>query len=180
MADNTVVVFTADNGVFLGDYGLADKQYGYEASIRVPLMIRPLEKPAIQDVSATVLNIDLAPTILAFAEVPLPHTMTGKDLSPLWTRAPLRQAWRTDFLYEHYLAGLKESSLVWEKLIPSSEGVRNERYTYLRYPRQKGENEQLFDRVADANELKNIIHTAPVELVEQLRKRTDELIAQNR
>ena len=105
--------------------------------------------------------------------------MQGRDLSPLWTQAPLQKPWRTDFLYEHYLPGLHNPSIEADNFIPSSEGVRNERYTYLRYPRQKIENEQLFDRVGDANELKNIIHSAPPGLVEQLRKRTDELIAQN-
>lgn len=180
IADNTAVIFTSDNGVFLGDYGLADKQYGYEASIRVPLMIRPVERPAAQDVSVPVLNIDLAPTMLSLAGVSVPGTMSGRDLSPLWNGEQLARPWRTDFLYEHYLAGLKPPVSTWEKLIPSSEGVRNERYTYLRYPRQKGENEQLFDRVADPHELKNMIHSAPAELVERLRNRTDELIALNR
>ena len=84
-----------------------------------------------------------------------------------------------DFLYEHYLAGLRNPSTKWEKMIPSSEGVRTERYTYLRYPRQQGVNEQLFDRLADANELKNIIGTAPPALIQQLRERTSELIAQS-
>lgn len=178
-SDNTVVIFTGDNGVFLGDYGLADKQYGYEASIRVPLMIRPLERPTIKDVSAATLNVDLAPTILAFAGLPIAETMTGRDVSPLWTGTRMRRPWRTDFLYEHYLAGLRNPSAFLERFIPSSEGVRNERYTYLRYPRQAGENEQLFDRVTDGNELKNIVYTAPHDLVDQLRMRTDELIGIN-
>jgi transposase IS66 family protein len=56
--------------------------------------------------------------------------------------------------------------------------VRNEKYTYLRYPWEKLDNEQLFNRLVDPNQLKNIIHTAPSELVDQLRKRTDELIRQ--
>jgi arylsulfatase A-like enzyme len=174
------VLFTSDNGYFLGDYGLSDKWYGYEASIRVPLMIRPLQRPRVQEVTETTLNIDLAPTMLALAGVPIPATMQGEDLSPLWNERPLAKPWRTDFLYEHYLAGLPKYSAADEKFIPSSEGLRNQRYTYLRYPRQQDENEQLFDRVADTNELKNVIHTAPEELVDQLRKRTDELIAQNR
>jgi arylsulfatase A-like enzyme len=179
LADNTVVFFTSDNGYFLGDYGLSDKWYGYEASIRVPLLIRPLQRPAVQEVTAATLNIDLAPTMLALADVTIPATMQGRDLSPLWGGRPLTEPWRTDFLYEHYLAGLPKYSTQGEKFIPSSEGVRTERYTYLRYPRQKGQNEQLFDRLADANELKSIIQTAPAEVVEGLRSRTDELIAQN-
>jgi arylsulfatase A-like enzyme len=175
--DNTVVIFTSDNGYFLGDYGLSDKWYGYEASIRVPLMIRPLRKPALQDISETTLNIDLAPTMLSLAGVPIPPTMQGVDLAPLWGGQPLTKPWRTDFLYEHYLSGLRNPSEAMEQFIPSSEGVRNERYTYLRYPRQTGETEQLFDRVADANELKNIMQIAPRELIDHLRGRTDELIA---
>lgn len=179
LADDTVVIFTSDNGYFLGDYGLSDKWYGYEASIRVPLMIRPLQKPAIQEVTATTLNIDLAPTMLSLAGVPAPVTMQGRDLSQLWSGRSLPMPWRTDFLYEHYLAGLPKYSNEFERFIPSSEGLRNERYTYLRYPRQAGENEQLFDRIADGNELKNIIHAAPAQVVDRLRRRTDELIAQN-
>jgi arylsulfatase A-like enzyme len=180
LADETIVLFTSDNGYFLGDYGLSDKWYGYEASIRVPLMIRPLQRPGVQEVTETTLNIDLAPTMLALAGIRIPATMQGEDLSPLWGERPLAEPWRTDFLYEHYLAGLPKYSAADEKFIPSSEGLRNQRYTYLRYPRQQGENEQLFDRVADTNELTNVIHTAPEQLVDQLRKRTDELIAQNR
>jgi arylsulfatase A-like enzyme len=185
LADETIVLFTSDNGYFLGDYGLSDKWYGYEASIRVPLMIRPLQTPSMHEVTVTTLNIDLAPTMLALAGVPIPRTMQGRDLSPLWANRQLQTPWRTDFLYEHYLAGGLHPSISRQQLaqadkfIPSSEGVRSERYTYLRYPRQSGENEQLFDRVADANELKNIIHTAPPELVESLRRRTDQLIAEN-
>jgi arylsulfatase A-like enzyme len=184
LAGNTVVIFTSDNGYFLGDYGLSDKFYGYEASIRVPLLIRPLEKPAVQEVVATTLNIDLAPTMLTLARVPIPTTMQGRDLSPLWGKHRLTTPWRTDFLYEHYLPGLypaarPEVLAEGEKIIPSSEGVRNERYTYLRYPRQTGDNEQLFDRIGDPNELKNIVHTAPTALVEQLRRRTDTLIQRN-
>ena len=178
LVDNTIIIFTSDNGYFLGDYGLSDKWFGYEASIRVPLVIRPLEIPVAQEVSVTTLNIDLAPTMLMLAGLPIPSTMQGRDLSPLWSKAH-PEPWRTDFLYEHYLPGLRNPSSVLERFIPSSEGVRNERYTYLRYPLQQGENESLFDRVADPNELKNIIHSAPQDLVEHLRKRTDDLIAEN-
>jgi arylsulfatase A-like enzyme len=179
VADNTVVIFTSDTGYFLGDYGLSDKWYGYEASIRVPLMIRLVRRPARQEVSEVALNLDLAPTMLAMAGLAAPRTMSGRDLSPLWSNRSLPQPWRTDFLYEHYLSGLHNPSATMESFIPSSEGVRDERYTYLRYPRQAGENEQLFDRVSDPHELKNVVRTAPAELVERLRKRTDELIAQS-
>jgi arylsulfatase A-like enzyme len=179
---DTIIIFTSDNGLFLGDHGLDGCWFGYEASIRIPLVIRPLGRPKVQDIHAPVLNIDLAPTMLALAGVPIPETMQGRDVSPLLTGAPVVPSWRTDFLYEHYLAGLnpsREEQKKMEKFIPSSEGVRNERYTYLRYPWQTENNEQLFDRIADSNQLNNIVRTAPQDLVDKLRKRTDELIAQN-
>jgi arylsulfatase A-like enzyme len=131
------------------------------------------------DISATVLNLDLAPTMLALAGAPIPPSMQGRDLSALWSEAALARPWRMEFLYEHYLSGLDNPSEPLERFIPSSEGVRDERYTYLRYPRQQGENEAFFDRLGDPGELKNIVHTAPVPLVEYYRKRTDDLIAQN-
>jgi arylsulfatase A-like enzyme len=175
---DTVIIFSSDNGYFLGDYGLEGKWFGYEASIRIPLMIRPLARPKVQDIYATALNIDLAPTVLALAGIDAPSSMQGQDLSPLWKDSSAHQRWRKDFLYEHYLSGVSgKRAKTGDAFIPSSEGVRNERYTYLRYPYQPENNEQLFDRVADPNELKNIVGTAPAELVKKLRRRTDELIA---
>lgn len=177
---NTVIVLTSDNGYFLGDYGLHEKSLGYEPSIRVPLMIRPAATPISRDIDAMALNIDLAPTLLAMAGVPIPPQMQGRDLTTLWTGGS-SAPWRTDFLYEHFLCNsTREPSPETEALFPSSEGVRNERYTYLRYPYQDGVYETLFDRVADPNQLQNIIHSAPTELLAQMRKRTDDLIALNR
>jgi hypothetical protein len=66
------------------------------------------------------------------------------------------------------------------KSIPSSEGVRDERYTYLRYPFQKRDNEFLFDRHTDPGELSNLARKAPLELLNYYRRRTDDLIALNR
>jgi hypothetical protein len=63
--------------------------------------------------------------------------------------------------------------------MPSSEGVRDERYTYLRYPFQKRDNEFLFDRQTDPGELSNLAGKAPLELLNHYRRRTDELIFLN-
>jgi arylsulfatase A-like enzyme len=177
VVDNTLVIFASDNGYFLGDYGLEGKWFGYEASIRVPLLICPPGRARSRDVNATALNIDLAPTILAVAGVRVPRAMQGRDLSPLW-RSASRVPWRTDFLYEHYSPGLYKFENRWEAFLPSSEGVRNDRYTYLRYPRQQGINETLFDRLEDPDQLKNIAPAASEEMLMSLRNRTDELIAQ--
>jgi arylsulfatase A-like enzyme len=132
-----------------------------------------------QDIQQTALNIDLAPTMLGIAGVPAPKRMQGQDLSALWTGAPM-ESWRSDFLYEFmtsYNPATQARAERGRKSIPSSEGVRDERYTYLRYPFQKRNNEALFDRQSDPGELSNLVGTAPVELLNYYRRRTDELIA---
>lgn len=174
--DNTLIVFGSDNGYFLGDYGLEGKWYGYEASIRVPLVIVPPGGMRPRQIDTQVLNEDFAPTFLAAAGLEIPDTMQGVNLLPILSGKTPR-GWRTDFLYEHYLSKLYDFNKGIEAFLPSSEGVRDERYTYLRYPRQPGQNEMLFDRQADPDELKNIAPTADGDVLDRMRARTDELIA---
>lgn len=174
MLGNTIIIFTSDNGYFLGDYGLSDKWFGYEASIRVPLFIR-LPRGRGIEVDATSLNIDLAPTLLALARLPVSRTMQGDDLTPLiYGNSP--KHWRKDFLYEHFLTGFTEADARRIPVkIPSSEGVRNDRYTYLAYP-QNGNFEELFDRITDPHELKNVAAACP-EILRAMRQRKAELVA---
>ena len=85
--DNTLVIFTTDNGYFHGEHGLADKWYPYEESIRVPLIVRDPRMPNSKRGTTNdefVLNVDLAPTILAFAGVAAPSRMQGQNFAPLY------------------------------------------------------------------------------------------------
>jgi arylsulfatase A-like enzyme len=171
--EDTIIIFTSDNGYFLGDYGLSDKWYGYEASIRVPLFIR-MPGGVGREVEDVSLNIDLAPTMLAMAGAPVPSAMQGANLTPL-VGGGAPAGWRTDFLYEHLLTGrTKADAAKLPFTIASSEGVRNGRYTYLRYPQY--DYEELFDRIADPDEMVNIAATVSSGVLQDLRKRTDELI----
>lgn len=163
-------------------YGLSTQTHcvrqPVEASIRVPLIIVPPGGMRPKDVSATVLNIDWAPTFLSAVGLPAPESMEGRSLLPLIVGGNgVTSPWRQDFLYEHFLAKLYNYSAEKENFLPSSEGIRNERYTYLRYPRQPGANEMLFDRQADPDELRNITKICDPQLLLSMRKRTDELIA---
>lgn len=178
LMDDTMIVFASDNGYLLGDYGLEGKWFGYEASIRVPLIIVPPGGMRPKDVQVTALNVDWAPTFLSAAGIAAPTSMEGRSLLPLVEGKTTTAPWRQDFLYEHFLAKLYGYSKGIEGFLPSSEGVRNDRYTYLRYPRQPGPNEMLFDRQADPDELRNIAKTCDPKLLQSLRQRTDELIAQ--
>ena len=169
LTENTVVVFTSDNGYFLGERGFADKWYAYEPSIRVPLLVADPRQPALRrgttcDLMA--LNLDLAPTLLELAAVPVPDSYQGRSLVPLLRgRAPVD--WRSDFFYEHRLD---------HKAIPKSEGVRTERFTYLRWFEQDPLVEELYDHRADFDQVQNLVaDPAYAEVLATLRQRTDAL-----
>jgi arylsulfatase A-like enzyme len=99
--DNTIVIYSADNGWYLGDLGLYDKRFMYEPGLRVPLIARgPGIEPAITP-EAFVANIDLAPTFLDLAGVPIPDSMQGRSLVPL-LRGEHPEDWRTSVYYRYY------------------------------------------------------------------------------
>jgi len=148
LADDTLVVFTSDNGFFLGERGLADKWLMYEESIRVPLVVldpRLPERRRGRALREMALNIDLAPTLLDYAGVQAPPGMQGRSLRPLVRgEAP---AWRTEWFYEHHTL---------PKIIPPSEGVRTGRWKYLRWVGVDPAVEELYDLESDPHEERNL------------------------
>lgn len=102
LARNTIVLYTSDQGFFLGDHGLYDKRFMYEESIRMPFLVRwPARvKPGVVS-DALVINPDFAPTFLAAAGLPVPADMQGRSLLPILAgeRPP---DWRTSFYYRYY------------------------------------------------------------------------------
>src|SRR5678815_3112583 len=81
LAKNTVVIYTSDQGFFLGDHGLFDKRFMYEESIRMPFLVRwPAGIAPGTRSDAMALNIDFAPTFLDLAGLPVPETMQGRSL----------------------------------------------------------------------------------------------------
>lgn len=172
LADNTVIIFTADNGYFLGERGFADKWYIYEHSIRVPLVVfdpRSAKEVRGKVLDQAALNVDLAPTILGLAGIATPESMQGKSLLPL-LKGKRPADWRSDFFYEH---------LFERNNIPKSEGVRTNRYTYVRWFEQRPVVEELYDHVADFDQVKNLVSDPNYATVlGDLRKRTTELCDQ--
>ena len=155
LADNTVILFIGDNGFFLGEHGLAGKWYGYEESIRVPLVVYDPRLPAAcrgRTPAQIALNIDVAPTILSLAGVEVPSAMQGADLSP--AMCGRRGLARSDFFYEHLFAHRPAGG--GPNLIPQTEGVVSLRYKYLRYIEQDPAYEQLFDLRIDPHESRNL------------------------
>ncbi|WP_193210896.1 sulfatase family protein [Luteolibacter marinus] len=143
--DDTLVVFTTDNGYYHAEHGLADKWYPHQESIRVPLIVRdprlPEKSHGATDGHFT-LNVDLAPTLLAAAGIPAPATMQGRDLAPLYLAA-IPPDWRSEFYYEH--PTIRDTSF-----IPSSEALIRKDWKYFNWP--DFGREQLFDLAADPRE----------------------------
>ena len=145
---NTVIIFTSDNGFYLGEHGLAGKWFMHEESIRLPLVIcdpRLPRKGTGHRVSEPALNIDIAPTILELAGLSAPAAVQGRSLVPLLQRRQV--AWRTEFFYEHPFRHPR---------IPMTEGVRGLRWKYVRYTSLDPVVEELYDLETDPREEKNL------------------------
>jgi arylsulfatase A-like enzyme len=158
-AQNTVIVFTSDNGWFAGEHGLADKWFIYEESIRVPLIVWDPRLPRRcrgRTRDEMVLNLDVAPTLLGLAGVAVPDRMQGRSLEPLLCgRAP--RDWRREFFFEHHFG---------PDLIPPSEGVRTERWSYVRWLPPHPPVEELYDLRRDP--LQRVNRAARPEQARQL------------
>lgn len=172
--ENTLVIFTTDNGYFHGEHGLADKWYPYEESIRVPLIVRdprmtPAKRGGVND--DVVLNADLAPTILAFAGVAAPAGMQGRDFAPLYLAAR-KPVWRDEFFYEH--ATIRNTDF-----IPSSEALVRKEIKYIYWPDFRYE--ELFDLRRDPQEVRNLVNDkAYAAKLTQMRQRFAALKARAR
>ena len=170
LEENTVVIFTSDNGDMAGAHALTGKWIMHEESIRVPLIIRDPRLPAATRGRRTqmTLNIDLAPTILAMASVPIPSAMQGENLQPLLSDANVKT--REDWYYEHvYTPGPERRG------IPKIEGVRTERWKYTRYTEPNPPLEQLFDLASDPLEEMDLARSlAHRETLVRLRARCDD------
>ena len=167
--DRTIVVLTSDNGYFYREHALADKRWPYEESIRVPLIVRypPLAEAGTRN-DALVLNIDLAPTFLELAGVPIPSVVEGKSLVRLLRSESSR--WRTSFVTEYF------DELPFPR-IPSWESIRTESLKFIRYPRLGREFNELYDLMSDPYELENQIgNTEYSTRLETLERQLDRLL----
>jgi arylsulfatase A-like enzyme len=102
LASNTVVIYTSDQGFFLGDHGLFDKRFMYEASVKMPFIVRwpGVTKPGtVQELMA--INPDFAPTFMGMAGLPMPADMQGVSLTPL-LKGETPPGWRASYYYRYY------------------------------------------------------------------------------
>jgi arylsulfatase A-like enzyme len=147
LARDTMVVYTSDQGFFLGDHGLFDKRFMYEESIRMPFLVRwPARiKPGTRS-DAMALNIDFAPTFLEMAGLPGSADMQGRSLLPILTgRAP--SDWRTSMYYRYYHDPGNHNTR-------AHYGVRTRTHKLIYF--WKKNQWELFDLVNDTHELHNL------------------------
>lgn len=148
LKETTAVIYTSDNGFFLGEHGLFDKRLMYEPSIRVPMLVRyPARVKAGQvNTSHLALNIDIAPTALELAGVPVPGWMHGRSWLPMLDGQ--KTPWRDAFLYEYY-----EYPAV--HCVRKNRGVRTDRWKLIHFWEQPEEWE-LYNLAADPDEMTNL------------------------
>lgn len=150
-ASNTIVIFTSDNGVYLGAHATGDKRSAYEESLRVPFIVRyPAlgEKARGRIVDDVVLNLDLTPSLLDFASVPAPKQMQGRSWRTLLTGDD--PSWRQSWFYEYFAEDQKGTN------VPDITAVRTAGAKLIQYPGHKAWSE-LFDLKADPYEIHNLI-----------------------
>jgi len=150
LMENTVVFYMGDNGFSFGEHGLIDKRHAYEESWRVPLLAmgKDVQKGAV--VEEIVQNIDIGPTILDIAGVPVPSNMDGRSFLPLLEGEEID--WGVDTIYYEYF---------WERPFPQTPtvyAVRTNRYKFIRYHGVWDINE-LFDLQEDPHEMRNLIRS---------------------
>lgn len=167
MEDNTIIVYTSDNGHFLHEWGFHGKWLMYEPSIRVPLIVYDPRLAGNQEnrvVEALTLSIDLAPTFLDWGRAPVPEAMQGRSLVP-WANGQAPQGWRDEMFYDYTFE-------MYPGDIPKSIGVRTQRYKLIRYTSPRPQVEFLFDLLDDPLELVNRIDDPSLAAVRRdLRER---------
>lgn len=148
LAKNTIVIYSADNGWYLGELGLYDKRFMYEPGLRVPLLVRGPGIKAGSLPAQFVANIDLAPTFLDLAGLPVPASMQGRSFVPL-LRGESPADWRTSVYYRYYHDPGHHNTA-------AHLGVRTATHKLIYYWKQNAY--EMFDLTADPTEQHNLLH----------------------
>lgn len=154
--DKTMIIFMGDNGFFFGEHGFTEKRLAYEESIRVPMIVR--YPPLIRAGSVSevpVANIDVAPTILTLAGLPVPLHTQGQSLLPLFKNGQLAHP-RSSLLFEFWPEN-KNGGTGEGQGIGSWKAVRTSQWIYIHWLDQEGVDE-LYNLQKDPFEVNNLIN----------------------
>lgn len=169
LMDNTMIVYTSDQGFYMGEHGWFDKRFMYEESFRTPLIVYCPNKTKPGSVcNELVQNIDFAPTYLDMAGIEKPDYMEGRSLSPV-LEGKVPADWRK-YLYYHYYDGGHGVS--------RQDGVRDSRYKLIHFYGKVGgkdtRGEEFYDLEKDPNELNNLYGKEEYQKeIDRLQKRLD-------
>jgi arylsulfatase A-like enzyme len=180
LTDNTIVIYTSDQGFFLGEHGLFDKRFMYDESLRIPLLIRYPKEIKPGSVSKNfVVNIDFAPTFLDYAGLKIPNDMDGESLRPV-LRGKTPENWRTDMYYRYWMHRAHYN-------IAAHYGIRTDRYKLIFYyglpldasgafHESTPPEWELFDLQKDPSEMNNVYNDPTyADEIKQLKTRLLEL-----
>lgn len=148
LRENTIVIYTSDQGFYLGEHGWFDKRFMYEESFSTPFVIRyPGHIKPGTSVNEMVMNIDIAPTLLSYAGIKVPEDIQGESIQPLLEGKRVK-AWRKYLYYHYYEYPLSHK-------VAKHFGVSSDRYKLIYYydPVKSWE---LFDLKKDPQEMKNV------------------------
>ena len=164
--DNTVVIYSSDNGYFMGEHGYWDKRIAYENSLRIPMLIRyPKKITPGTKISENALNIDLAPTILEWAGAKIPDYMQGESMVKLFDKKA-NVNWRKSFMFEYYVDD------AYPYAGPNMLAIRTNKYKLVDNFLEN-DIDELYDLENDPGEMKNLINDPKYDQEEQ--KLRDEL-----
>ena len=168
LADNTIVIYSSDQGFYLGDHGWYDKRWMYEESFQMPLIVKWPGVTAGGSVSkALVQNLDYAETFLDIAGAPIPGDMQGKSMVPVLKGEQKASEFR-DSLYYHYF----EYPSV--HMVAKHFGIRTERFKLIRF--YQFDEWELYDLEKDPEELTTVYASAEyADVAASLKKDLDEL-----
>jgi len=166
LSDNTIVVYTSDQGFFLGDHGLYDKRFMYEHALRMPLLMRyPKEIESSTTSDQIVLNLDFASTLLDYAGVAVPSDIQGRSFRAI-AQGQAPGNWRRAMYYRFYEKAFG---------IGPHEGIRTQRYKLIHFL-YGDEGWELYDLEKDPDEMDNLYgHPESQRLVRRLKKRLQAL-----
>jgi arylsulfatase A-like enzyme len=170
LLENTLIIYTSDQGFYLGEHGWYDKRFMYEQSLSTPLLVRfPREIQPGSAVHKMVLNLDLAPTILDYAGVSIPAEMQGKSWRSIAAGKTI--PWR-DAIYYHYY------EYPGPHMVKRHYGIRTDRYKLIHFYYDIDEWE-MYDLQKDPDEMRNIYDdTSYSEIRKMLHARLDEIRAE--
>jgi arylsulfatase A-like enzyme len=156
LRENTLVIYTSDQGFFLGEHGLYDKRFMYEPSIRMPFLVRwpALIQPGLNS-AALAINCDIAPTFLDAAGLPIPQSMQGRSLLPL-CKGTVPQDWRHEFYYRYYHDPGHHNTR-------AHFGIRSDTHKLIHF--WKTGQKELYDLVQDPQEMTNLFGRPGMESI---------------